>query len=361
MTTRDHAPGKPDPGQIWRFEAASPEEAERCFQPLDLQYLQLQRGQFGAQAHAVMLDDVGVGATRFDTAIRSRGRVISGSLIFNHVRSTAPAMMGHAPLHPACLTVSSLGDDRTIVTRAAVEALTIVVREARWKEVVRSLGAGPDAMVFPGLTAVQCAARALEELERKAWWVLRAAEAYPDCFQRREIRRVAEIGLIWSLMVLLHHPTQQFEQPPHAARRREAVASVETYVRNHLSDSLTLVDLCRISGLKVRALQYAFQEKYGISPMGYLKLKRLDKARRLLSRRDAPHLNVTAAALECGFWHLAQFAQDYRRMFGECPSQTLRAGIGSPRLNTPRPASALGSRSDASGYDECVFSIASGV
>ena len=29
-----------------------------------------------------------------------------------------------------------------------------------------------------------------------------------------------------------------------------------------------------------------------------------------------------------GFWHLSRFAQEYRHMFGEMPSETLRASLG---------------------------------
>lgn len=291
--------------------------------PLDVVYLQIGRGQFTAQAHGVFLDNVLVATTRFATAIRSRGTVMSGSLLFQHVRSTAPVTKGFLSMRSDYLAVTKSDDDMDILSRTAAWGLTVAVRETRWLDVAQSLGAEPSAITVSGL--VPCPATALEAFERRAQWVLRAAEIYPDCFQRREIRRVAEIGLIGSVVSMLQNPRRKIEQPPPAARRRNAVASIEAYLEHHLSDSLTLVDLCRVSGLKARALQYAFREKYGVSPMGYLKLIRLEKARRLLSSRDAPRVNVTTVALECGFWHLAQFAQDYPQMFGERPSQTLLA------------------------------------
>ncbi|MCK5375915.1 MAG: helix-turn-helix domain-containing protein, partial [Acidobacteria bacterium] len=33
---------------------------------------------------------------------------------------------------------------------------------------------------------------------------------------------------------------------------------------------------------------------------------------------------VTDVANNWGFWHMGQFAADYRKMFGELPSQTLQ-------------------------------------
>ncbi len=43
----------------------------------------------------------------------------------------------------------------------------------------------------------------------------------------------------------------------------------------------------------------------------------------LLTARDEGK-TVTVIATEYGFFHLGQFAVDYRKMFGESPSETLR-------------------------------------
>jgi AraC family ethanolamine operon transcriptional activator len=37
---------------------------------------------------------------------------------------------------------------------------------------------------------------------------------------------------------------------------------------------------------------------------------------------------VKSVALSHGFWHLGQFARDYRETFGETPTETLARGRG---------------------------------
>jgi transcriptional regulator GlxA family with amidase domain len=39
-------------------------------------------------------------------------------------------------------------------------------------------------------------------------------------------------------------------------------------------------------------------------------------------------MSVTAAALECGFSNLGEFAGKYRQRFGENPSETLKRALG---------------------------------
>jgi len=88
-------------------------------------------------------------------------------------------------------------------------------------------------------------------------------------------------------------------------------------------ESLYLADLCAVAGVGERTLRYIFHERYGISPIRYLKLRRLHQIRRVLRRAD-PDLNtVKNVANRCGVWHLGRFAQEYKAFFSETPSETL--------------------------------------
>ncbi len=77
-------------------------------------------------------------------------------------------------------------------------------------------------------------------------------------------------------------------------------------------------------GASERTLQYAFRERFGMTPSAFIKSRRLAKVKSVLRRAD-PHADTVGdiAAL-FGFWHLGQFAVDYRKAFGERPSETLR-------------------------------------
>jgi len=57
--------------------------------------------------------------------------------------------------------------------------------------------------------------------------------------------------------------------------------------------------------------------------MRYLRRARYRKVREAL--RDAePEEHITEIAAKWGFTHMGRFSVDYRRQFGETPSQTLR-------------------------------------
>jgi AraC-like DNA-binding protein len=106
-------------------------------------------------------------------------------------------------------------------------------------------------------------------------------------------------------------------------RRLAAVRVCETYMREHVDATLTLLDLSQVSGMRSRSLINAFEAVTGYSPMDYLKRLRLNGVHRALQRRRHDAIRIIDVATDWGFWHMGHFTTDYRMMFGETPSQTL--------------------------------------
>jgi AraC family ethanolamine operon transcriptional activator len=68
--------------------------------------------------------------------------------------------------------------------------------------------------------------------------------------------------------------------------------------------------------VSIRTLQYAVRAQHNMSLHSYVRWRRLMTARQKLQQG----MSVKRAALESGFWHLGEFARDYRNLFGELPS-----------------------------------------
>lgn len=107
-------------------------------------------------------------------------------------------------------------------------------------------------------------------------------------------------------------------------QRSLAVDRVVEYLRATPALGSDLAQLCHIASVSERTLQYAFNERYGMPPNAFVKRWKLNTARRVLLHAEPSQTTVTQVALDLGFAHPSQFATDYRRLFGELPSQTLR-------------------------------------
>ena len=83
-----------------------------------------------------------------------------------------------------------------------------------------------------------------------------------------------------------------------------------------------LEEVCTALDTSAPTLRRCCEEHLGMSPMQYLWLRRMNLARQALRQRHY-ETSVTAIAMNFGFWHLGQFAQEYRSLFGEPPGATL--------------------------------------
>jgi len=60
----------------------------------------------------------------------------------------------------------------------------------------------------------------------------------------------------------------------------------------------------------------------GLSPIQYLRYTRLNGVRRTLKNAGGDE-KIGDIAAKWGFWHLSQFAKDYKIVFEELPKDTL--------------------------------------
>jgi AraC-like DNA-binding protein len=148
----------------------------------------------------------------------------------------------------------------------------------------------------------------------------------PDILEHPKVAKAMEQELIRAMIACLHEGapvTSARETGPFMRRFHEALEA-------HEGEPIFLTDLCAEIGVSDRTLRLHCQEHLGMSPHRYLLLRRMNLARGALARAEGGRTTVTEVAAEYGFGELGRFAVQYRRMFGESPSVTLRRSPGSP-------------------------------
>lgn len=110
--------------------------------------------------------------------------------------------------------------------------------------------------------------------------------------------------------------------------RYQIVREVEDFITANIDQPLTLKDLYTAVKTSPRTLSYGIHDLFGISPMEYLKIKRLNGVRRTLKTCDPNQATISAIATNWGFWSMGHFSRDYKQLFGELPSETLKKTEG---------------------------------
>jgi len=101
---------------------------------------------------------------------------------------------------------------------------------------------------------------------------------------------------------------------------RKSLALIAEYDLGELTPGF-LLERCHVSK---RTLEYAFRERFDQTPAAFIKRLRMIGVRAALRQTNPTQPGVANIASRFGFWHMAQFAADYRKAFGELPSETLR-------------------------------------
>ncbi|WP_082336722.1 AraC family transcriptional regulator [Rhizobium ecuadorense] len=102
------------------------------------------------------------------------------------------------------------------------------------------------------------------------------------------------------------------------------VKSAIDFMHGSIAKPISLHDIATAAKVSVRTLQTGFRQFRNISPWSYLREIRMVAARHdLLAGDKAP--TVSDVAVKWGFAHLGRFSVEYKKRFGESPSQTLKA------------------------------------
>jgi len=113
------------------------------------------------------------------------------------------------------------------------------------------------------------------------------------------------------------------------AEERITLKRVGEWAADSPEETVNLLELSRVAGVSVRQLQQTFKAYTGMSPSHWLRLRRLNSARRELLKRSAADTTVAEVAMNWSFWHLGRFSSSYRALFKELPSETLKRSSSS--------------------------------
>ena len=129
------------------------------------------------------------------------------------------------------------------------------------------------------------------------------------------------------LAELLHTMQEDFAQRVHSVKTRFASHEIEIacdYIEQHLEEPLRMETLSQLSGYTEYYFSRKFKREMGLSPIEYIRKKRLEKASVLLQTTKQDIKQIGAALQFCSH---SFFSDCFRRQFGVTPSQYRKAAL----------------------------------
>ena len=141
-----------------------------------------------------------------------------------------------------------------------------------------------------------------------------------------------EHTLITSMLAGLEHNLEEMLRQPVAMAGNNQIRLVEEYLEAHATQPIDMSTIAKQTGHSVSSIYSAFRRYRDYTPMEFLKRIRMQLVRQQLLQAY-PDSSVTSIALNCGFAHLGRFAVEYKRYFGESPSETIKRTMARKALS----------------------------
>jgi len=238
---------------------------------------------------------------------------------------------GGAELRPGEIVFHGRGERRHQSTPGSFVWNVIALDPVQLEKYGRALSGKPFSLPSAG-KILRPSARDVARLRRLHAQVCRLAETKPKLLAHTEVARAIEQGLIQTLVACLTAPNIRADDP---IKRRHAriLIRFEEVLAERLSEPLYTTELCELIGVTERTLRSCCAEFLGMSPVRYMLLRRLTRARVALRDAAPDGANLSELVRGLGFAELGRFEAAYGAAFGETPLTTLRRAPGARFIN----------------------------
>lgn len=291
--------------------------------PWDLDFRVLKDGGSAGSIETVSTGRVSLSKFRFTWKLHQRGAVPLGTRTFG---------IGVEPGQRVPFSGYPLDDDWLVAfpsisgfdahSDESFHAYGLTVDETFLQETAESLELSNSADSVPQVAvyrAVRVRASGIRESLKRIFLAARR----PSLDNRESgLARAIDRDLVVQLLYLLSGGPP--ESRSRARHRDRALKRCMEFIDQPTRKLIGVQELCEVSGASWRTLDYAFQERFGETPQAYLRARRLNAVQKELQDARPERGAIARVAGNWEFWHMGDFARDYRRLFGELPSETLR-------------------------------------
>jgi AraC family ethanolamine operon transcriptional activator len=304
--------------QFVEAQSSDFEELAAFLSAYDAQFRQLRGGCFQGKLVQLQIGPIVCMKVDFSHAIIAKGLLKQPAYVFTPVtlQNHRANWRGHT-LSTQHLNVLGADEAMDHVSTADYSSTSIIISKAKMEDLAKTRWgfALEDVMQRQvGIrTQLEVHCRILE-ISEQAYQMARLGKSMDVTTFEEDVSRV--------LMDAFASIDPRLEIKISYNVRQKVIQRANDYILSNLHRIVSVTELCQAADCSERTLQYAFQERYGLSPKEYMIIQRLNAVRTAIKQAKPASRKLTEMAKSWGFSHPGDYAASYRRLFGELPSQT---------------------------------------
>lgn len=281
-------------------------------------YLQVSPGVMRSSLAEVTAGSIHVFRKWMSERVIQQGCLPNGKICFAIPLGTfagTPRMQGQE-MHGDSIVVLRSGDEFTLQRPQGMELLAVTFELEDFRRLSDERPWAPGARALLSRSVLRAPGRAMQRMRGD---LLSLFDETSEATKDQSVSR----GVFEALRELFNGAADA-RQAVGSASASFIVAQCHRMVEGSGDSAPSVEELCLRLRTSRRTLQNSFRQVADATPVHYLRCVRLNAVRRQLMATRAVDLNVAQAASDRGFNHLSHFAQRYKALFGELPSQTMR-------------------------------------
>lgn len=290
----------------------------------DLEFTQLSASKFRADLIFFGDMDLQIGETVYNKALLQHGSVPSGFTFAIHHTDSAPISWRYLDFPVNGIIVFPENNEHQGLSQPNHHPFTITITETFLSAVADSLGLPELNRFIPKGEVLSCNPVFIQRLQALLGAICITMKSVGGEFFDSLLSYSTKWKIANLLLSAIASSKNVTPQKRQFYKRKRVVDRVLEYIDTDPATPRSIPDLCRVVEVDERTLRNIFYEQFSLSPNKYLKCHRLNAVRSALKRTDASKILIANIANKNGFWHMGQFAKDYKILFGELPSTTLK-------------------------------------
>ncbi|PQO37378.1 helix-turn-helix domain-containing protein [Bremerella cremea] len=281
----------------------------------------LSRGRFNGEMHRVHLPDCNVDCGRYSLPCLGRSAVPDGWVMIAVTRYNSQPAWANG-YHTESNHVQLFAEGASLDYRAVANAWWYVIQLRREWLQLQSLQILKKEVDFPCHGAANLIASEFNVMQ-----LVRQLNAifFSPWPQITNQPLYAQTLLIDAVLTVLSDATPVETKLRQAAERQaKFMRSIESYLSLHLAEPFYVQNMVKSTKIDERTLQRHCRQIYGLTPVQLFGVARLNQIRRELQSADRENACIRSLIERFGVVHQGRFSVEYRKHFGEHPTETLK-------------------------------------
>ena len=284
----------------------------------DLVHTQMSKGVFKAKMTVAHTPRIQLATNAYTTGLMTKGDFPKGTIVLNcHMDNNTPYTFQNTPILPNEIIVMTKGDEIDRISSGPFTTHNITIDEQLFYEAFYTFfGETPYySLKLKRFYIKEDMISVFHQTINN--WISYLTDTLPK-LDIKPIYNKIEYEILSQLFTCLAFPSSKKD------KKKFPIETVRDFLHKNMHQDIDITLITQEFNISESQLHNLFKSNYGISPKKYLQILRLNAARKALQIADPRQDTVSDIALKFNFLTMSYFSKEYKEMFGQTPSQTLK-------------------------------------